>query len=102
MCIRDRAGDIGLLGIADANVLNQVGGGGSMTGPLDDFEQMLDEKKFAARMKLARGRRTAVDQTPVQVGVKDKGKGVARGGRRGAAGGTRLFQEGVDNMELSD
>ncbi|KAK3403101.1 putative CDC16 protein [Sordaria brevicollis] len=83
------AGDIGLLGSgADAG---DVGDGGMGTGdPLASFEQMLGEKKFAARMKLARGRRTGTAaETPVQGGTKDKGKGVARGGRRG---GTRLFR----------
>ncbi|KAK1778232.1 hypothetical protein QBC45DRAFT_353765 [Copromyces sp. CBS 386.78] len=98
-------GDIGLLGTADAAIGGEISEEGAMSGDLASFEQMLGEKKFAARMKLARGRRTAAETPGQSGGVKDKGKGVARSGRRGAAGGTRLFrgdQEGVDSMELSD
>lgn len=93
------AGGIGLLGTADAG----LGGEAGDEAITASFEQLLG---VAARMRSAgdRGRR-AVAETPGQGGVKDKGKGVARGGRRGAAGGTRLFrgdQEEVDSMELSD
>ncbi|KAK3491426.1 hypothetical protein B0T13DRAFT_538677 [Neurospora crassa] len=94
------AGGIGLLGTADAAGLGGEAGDEAITA---SFEQLLGG---AARMRLARERgRRAVAETPGQGGVKDKGKGVARGGRRGAAGGTRLFrgdQEEVDSMELSD